>query len=103
MILVEHHVCWELSQELAKVTTLSEFHNQFYLGATLSLRNAILSPVDNIFDSTIAVLTIFLRITCKNSSIVNLAFGKCYDDFNTGYIYKSTQVCRVEKNNYREG
>ena len=82
-------VCW-----VAKVTTPSKSRNQFYLGATSSPWNNVLSTVHYVFDSTIDVLTIFLKITCENSQIVYLAFGKWYDDFNTGYIYKSTQVCR---------
>ena len=37
------------------------------------------------FDFTIAIMMIILRIT-------NLAFGKWYDNFPTGYIYEITQV-----------
>ena len=56
-------------REPAKVTTPSKFRNQFYLVATSSPQQYVLSTGEYVFDSTIDVLMIFLGISCENCPI----------------------------------
>ena len=57
------------NQPLAKVMIPSKFRNQFYLVATSSPWKYVLSTGEYVFDFTINVLMIFLRITCENCPI----------------------------------